>query len=48
MKFLYFLMVVLGALVPFRHALHMFQQNRYELARYSQWIEVNIEGFLRR
>ena len=29
MKFLYFLMVVLGALVPFRHALHMFQQNGY-------------------
>ena len=48
MKFLYFLMVVLGALVPFRHALHMFQQNRYELARYSQWIEVNIEGGARR
>lgn len=48
MKIAYFILVVLAAVVPSKHALHMFQQNRYELTRYSQWIEVNIEGGARR
>ena len=47
-KLLYFLAVILAALVPAKHALHMFQQNRYELGRYVSWIEENLEGGARR
>ena len=30
-----------GALIPAKRALHMFQQNRYETGRYSEWIREN-------
>ena len=29
-------------LIPSKHALHMFQQNRYELRRYSKWLNDNV------
>ena len=28
-------------LVPGKHALHMFQQNRYECARFTKWLREN-------
>ena len=48
MTWIYFLGVIAASVVPSLHALHMFQQNRYELTRYTQWIEENIEGGARR
>jgi len=48
MKILYFILVIFAAMVPCEHALHMFQQNRYELGRYTNWIEDNVEGGIRR
>ena len=48
MKILYYVLIILAALIPARHALHMFQQNRYELGRYTSWVEDNIEGGTRR
>ena len=48
MNWIYFLGVIMASIVPSLHALHMFQQNRYEIARYTQWIEENIEGGARR
>ena len=35
MKIVYYIIILIAALVPGKHALHMFQQNRYELERYS-------------
>ncbi len=37
---LYFAFVK-AMLIPFKHALHMFQQNRYELPRYKMWFKDN-------
>lgn len=34
-------------LVPTKHALHMFQQNRYELTRYTTWLKENISTILK-
>jgi len=31
-------------LVPCKHALHMFQQNRYELTRYTAWSRESLKG----
>ncbi|MEG0177319.1 UDP-N-acetylmuramoyl-tripeptide--D-alanyl-D-alanine ligase [Anaerorhabdus sp.] len=31
--------------VPVKHALHMFQQNRYEAGRYGAWLKGNIKSF---
>ncbi|MEG0239122.1 UDP-N-acetylmuramoyl-tripeptide--D-alanyl-D-alanine ligase [Anaerorhabdus sp.] len=31
--------------VPLKHALHMFQQNRYESGRYSAWLKGNLKTF---
>ena len=39
MRVLVYISFVLAMLIPFKHALHMFQQNRYELTRYSQWLK---------
>lgn len=40
---LVYCLCVLGVmLVPAKHALHMFQQNRYETWRYSAWLKENI------
>lgn len=33
---------LLFILVPEKHALHMFQQNRYELTRYTTWLKENL------
>ena len=33
---------IFASLVPCKHALHMFQQNRYDLARYAHWQKNNI------
>lgn len=33
--------VTFAGLVPMKHALHMFQQNRYETGRYSTWMKEN-------
>ena len=39
-----FCAALLGAMIiPAKHALHMFQQNRYETGRYSSWIKENIK-----
>lgn len=43
--FIYGLMmlsVFAASFYPFKHALHMFQQNRYEMKRYVKWIKENI------
>ena len=48
MRAVYFIVIMLAALVPAKHALHMFQQNRYELERFSSWVMDNIEGGARR
>ena len=48
MRAVYFIVILLAALVPAKHALHMFQQNRYELGRFSSWIMDNAEGGARR
>ena len=29
---------IFAMLIPTKHALHMFQQNRYEIGRYSKWL----------
>ncbi|MCH4208387.1 MAG: UDP-N-acetylmuramoyl-tripeptide--D-alanyl-D-alanine ligase [Solobacterium sp.] len=36
------LLYIACALVPCKHALHMFQQNRYELKRYGAWTKENL------
>ena len=47
-KIIYYIMLIIAALVPCKHALHMFQQNRYELGRYTAWVSDNIQGGARR
>ena len=32
---------IVAMLIPTKHALHMFQQNRYEIGRYSKWLVGN-------
>ena len=34
--------MLLCSLVSVKHALHMFQQNRYELTRYTTWLKANL------
>ena len=41
-KIIFILLLILMMLIPSKHALHMFQQNRYELRRYSKWLNDNI------
>lgn len=48
MKILYYIVIIAAALIPMKHALHMFQQNRYEIGRYTAWVSENIEGGARR
>ncbi len=48
MKLVYFILILFAAVIPCKHALHMFQQNRYELGRYTAWISDNAEGGARR
>lgn len=48
MRIVYFIIIILAALVPAKHALHMFQQNRYELGRFSSWVMENVEGGAKR
>lgn len=48
MKILYFILTIVATLVPMQHALHMFQQNRYEIGRYNSWVEDNVEGGAKR
>ncbi len=48
MRIVYLIVIFLAAAVPAKHALHMFQQNRYELGRYTAWISDNAEGGARR
>ena len=48
MRVVYFIIIILAALVPAKHALHMFQQNRYELGRFSSWVMENVEGGAKR
>jgi len=35
--------VCFGSIISFKHALHMFQQNRYEVGRYLDWIKDNLK-----
>ena len=37
-KLLVLILCLLLAVIPSKRALHMFQQNRYELYRYSHWL----------
>ena len=39
LKVLLVIAILFAMLVPSKHALHMFQQNRYELKRYTQWLK---------
>ena len=48
MRAVYYIVILIAALIPAKHALHMFQQNRYELRRYTSWVSDNIEGGARR
>ncbi len=47
-KIIYLCLIVLAGIIPAKHALHMFQQNRYEPGRFTVWIEDNIEGGTKR
>lgn len=42
MRVLFAVCMCLAAVIPVKHALHMFQQNRYENGRYAGWIRENI------
>ena len=42
-KIVFLALLIIMMLVPSKHALHMFQQNRYELKRYSKWLKANIK-----
>lgn len=42
MKWILAICVIVSMLVPSKRALHMFQQNRYELGRYSTWLKEDI------
>ena len=35
------MMILLATSVNFKHSLHMFQQNRYEFQRYTDWLVIN-------
>lgn len=48
LKIIYFGLLVMATVVPAKHALHMFQQNRYELKRYSAWLIENFARALKR
>ncbi len=47
-KILYYIVIIAASLVPHKHALHMFQQNRYEIRRYTSWASENWAGGARR
>jgi UDP-N-acetylmuramoyl-tripeptide--D-alanyl-D-alanine ligase len=47
-KWLYAVVILCVLPVPSGHALHMFQQNRYECGRYSAWIRENLPAGTRR
>lgn len=36
--------IIITLLIPSKKALHMFQQNRYELSRFSMWLKSNIKS----
>ena len=38
LRFVLLILFVLLSVLPTKHALHMFQQNRYELKRYTDWL----------
>lgn len=42
-KLVFLALVIIMMLVPTKHALHMFQQNRYEFKRYTNWLKANIK-----
>ena len=42
-KIVFLALLIIMMLVPSKHALHMFQQNRYELKRYTKWLKANIK-----
>ena len=42
LKLIFLLLIILMMLIPTKHALHMFQQNRYELRRYGKWLNDNV------
>lgn len=46
LKIAYLFLWVLASLVPSKHALHMFQQNRYEVGRFLTWIKENLKEVL--
>ena len=39
LKILLALLCAFAMVIPTKHALHMFQQNRYEIGRYTSWIK---------
>lgn len=43
LKLLFCASLLLAMVIPAKHALHMFQQNRYETGRYTSWIKENIK-----
>lgn len=43
-KIVFILSVFAAGLIPTKHALHMFQQNRYETWRYSEWMKESTSG----
>lgn len=43
LKCIFCVSLVMAMVIPAKHALHMFQQNRYETGRYSSWIKENVK-----
>ena len=44
LKIVIFAAMIFAALIPSKRALHMFQQNRYEVKRYYKWMLPNLYG----
>ena len=44
LNILLFAAMIFAALIPSKRALHMFQQNRYEVKRYYKWMLPNLYG----
>lgn len=46
MNCLIVILMAAGAVIPSKKALHMFQQNRYETGRYTEWIKENVSRLM--
>ena len=46
MQWIVYVLCVMAMVIPSKHALHMFQQNRYETERYTGWIKESISDLV--